>query len=156
MESGKEAYYGFKYLPLIIGAVLISFPVFNYISPEHATVNGEPVMLEFWLLLVILLCGCLLILIFLYFKDSYVMVEIGKQAIRIKDGKEELLVNWIDVESVHLLHFIFPPLYKLRIKGLDDYFLFTTGRSGFQIAGFTNDLSEAGELINKKKGEFGI
>lgn len=156
MDSSKEAYYGFKYLPLILGALLISFPVFNYISPENATVNGEAVQLEAWLLLVILLCGCLLILVFLYFKDSYVMVEIGKQAIRIKDGKEELLVNWIDVESVSLLHFFFPPLYKLRIRGYDNFFLFTTGRSGFQIAGFTKDLSEAGDLINKRKKELGI
>ncbi|AHM63175.1 hypothetical protein D770_24650 [Flammeovirgaceae bacterium 311] len=156
MESSKETYYGFKYLPLIIGALLISFPVLNYFNPESATVNGEAVKLDPWLSLIILLCGCLAILAFLYFKDSYVMVEIGKQAIRIKDGKEELLVNWIGVESVNLIYFIFPPLYKLRIKGYDDYFLFTTGRSGFHIAGFTKDFSEAGDLINKKKRELGF
>ena len=156
MESIKETYYGFKYLPLIIGVLLISFPVLNYFNPESTTVNGEAVQLDPWLSLIIVLCGCLAILVFLYFKESYVMVEIGNQAIRIKDGNEELLVNWIDVESVSLLYFIFPPLYKLRIKGYDDYFLFTTGRTGLQIAGFTKDMSEMGDLINKKKKELGI
>jgi hypothetical protein len=51
---------------------------------------------------------------------------------------------------------ILPPLYKLRLKNYEDYFLFNTTTSGAQFMIFTWDGSDMGTLIKQKKEELGI
>lgn len=156
MKSDKFAFVGLKYGLLILGTLFLIVPTMNYIDPELATFNGEHKQMDTFSFLLFILIGLIAVLVFLLFQDKYVMVELGNQSIKIRNGKEIIEVNWLDVESVVLLHFVFPPLYKLRIKGHADYFLFATQRSGLSIAGYTKDFSEMGSLIKKKKRELGI
>lgn len=141
---------------MLFGLLFLTIPTLNLVDPELATFNGEHKRMDPFSFLIFVLVGALGILVFLLFQSKFAMVELGNQSIKIRKGKEILEADWIDVESVVLLHFVFPPLYKLRIKGQDDYFLFATQRSGLSIAGYTKDFSEMGSLIKKKKRELGI
>jgi hypothetical protein len=156
MKSDKLAYRSLKYGLLLFGLLFIAIPTLNAIDPDLATFNGEHKEMDWFSFIIFILVGLLAILVFMMFQDKFAMVEMGNQKLKVSKGSEEIEVNWLDVESVDLLHFVFPPLYKLRIKGHEDYILFATSRSGLSVAGFTKDLSEMGNLINKKKREFGI
>jgi len=156
MKSDNFAFVGLKYGLLLFGLLFLTIPTLNLVDPELATFNGEHKRMDTFSFLLFMLIGTLATLVFMLFQSKFVMVELGNQSIKIRNGKEILEVNWLDVESVMLLHFVFPPLYKLRVKGHDGYFLFATQRSGLSIAGYTNDFSEMGNLIKKKKRELGI
>ncbi|MBX2901179.1 MAG: hypothetical protein KF775_16105 [Cyclobacteriaceae bacterium] len=88
--------------------------------------------------------------------NKLVIVELNNQNIKIIKGDNVIEVSWLDVETVKMLPTIFPPLYKLRLKNYEDYFLFNTTRWGAQFMVFTWDWSDMGELIKKKKNELGI
>lgn len=159
MSSSLRNYYGFKYLPLLLGLMFLFVSSLGLLNPDsiNYTVNGVPEQMDFWEALIFLLIGVLLILVYLYFKDSHVyIVAMNNQSIRLQQGSRELEISWLEVESVALLRATFPPLYKLRIREHDDYYLFNSGGSGFNIAGFTTDLSDMGDLISRKKRELGI
>lgn len=156
MESDKFAFVGLKYGLLLLGLLFLTIPTINLIDPELATFNGENKRMDTFSFLLFMLIGTLGILVFLLFQSKFVLVKLGNQSIEIRRGKERLAINWLDIESVVLLPFVFPPLYKLRIKGRDGYFLFATQRSGLSIAGYTRDFSDMGSLIKKKKRELGI
>ena len=53
-------------------------------------------------------------------------------------------------------YLVFPPLYSLKIKDLDETIWFTTEARFISINGFIIENSEMGELITKKKRELGI
>lgn len=156
MKSDKLAYGSLKYGLLFFGLLFIAIPALNVIDPELATFNGEHKAMDWFTFSIFILVGLLAILVFLIFQDKFAVVEIGNQKIKVNRGSEEIEVSWLEVESVDLLQFIFPPLYKLKIKGHEDYILFATDRSGLSVGGFTKDLSEMGGLVNKKKRELGI
>lgn len=80
----------------------------------------------------------------------------GNQSIVIKNGGWEENVNWLDVESLSLIQFVDPPLYRIKIKGIEKTFWFNTENHFVNAGGFTTDLSEMENLIQKKKREFGI
>jgi hypothetical protein len=156
MKSDRLAYGALKYGLLLFGLLFILIPTLNLIDPELATFNSEHKEMDWFSFIIFILIGLIAILAFMLFQDKFAIVEMGNQKIKVNRGSEEIEVNWLEVESIDLLQFIFPPLYKLRIKGHEGYILFATSRSGLSVAGFTKDLSEMGGLINKKKREFGI
>jgi hypothetical protein len=82
--------------------------------------------------------------------------SIGNQSIVIKNGEWEENVNWLDVESLSLIQFVYPPLYNIKIKGIEKTFWFNTDNHFVNAGGFTTDLSDMGDLIQKKKRELGI
>lgn len=62
----------------------------------------------------------------------------------------------MDVESLSLIQFVYPPLYRIKIKGSEDIHWFNTENQFINAGGFTSDTSEMGTLIKKKKRELGI
>ena len=98
--------------------------------------------------------GCFLI--FIAIKDKFVIVKLGGQNVTINNGENERIINWIEVESLSLLQFVYPPLYKLKVKGDNKVYWFNTESQFINVGGFTSDTSEMGALIKKKKRELGI
>ncbi len=156
MISDRTAFLSIKYGLLLFGLLFLVIPVLNLIDPELATFNGERNRMDTSSLVLFTGIGSFAIFVFFLFQNKFVMVELGGQIIKIRKGNKIIEANWLDVESVGLIQFIFPPLYKLRVKGYEEYFLFCTGRKGLYLAGYTKDLSEMGNLIQKKKRELGI
>jgi len=156
MESDKSVYYTFKYLPLVMGVFFGMVPLLAHLNPENSTFNGEPGPPDFWATISFVLIGLLFGLISILLIAKLVMVEMNNQNLKIKKGNKVIEVSWLDVDSVSMVPTVFPPLYKLRLKNYEDYFLFNTRRSGAQLMIFTWDWSDMGGLIKKKKSELGI
>lgn len=96
-------------------------------------------------------------IIFLLLKDKFVRVELRNDLIKITQRNKTIEMSWLDVESITMIQFVQPPLYRLKLKNVDGYLLFNTSSVAFMsINGFTKDFSEMAKLITKKKRELGI
>lgn len=62
----------------------------------------------------------------------------------------------MEVESLSLFQFFYPPLYKLKVKGDNKVYWFNTENKFIMASRLIKDLSEMGGLIQKKKRELGI
>jgi hypothetical protein len=156
MESNRTSYFAFKYGILIFGLLSIALPILMHIFPEKSTFNGEAGPPDLESTLICFIAGFAAILISRLIMDKLVIANLKNQTVKLKKGKDTIEVSWLEVESVNMIPFVFPPLYKLRIKGQENYFLFSTSRSGLNILGITFDWSDMGELIKKKKKELAI
>jgi len=106
-------------------------------------------------LFVYMLIGAICLALHIFFRDKFVMVELGNQKIKIEKGKDLIEVNWLDVESISQSRLSGLGLWTLRVKKIDGYFLFGTG-SSINIAGLILDTSEIADLIEKKKRDLKI
>lgn len=156
MESNKTYYYLFKYSFMVVSVVLILGAVVSWVSPELITVNGEPGTRDLLMTAIFGLLGMLAFLVFLLVRNKFVVVEMGNQTIKIKTNGQDKSISWLDVEEVKLIQFVYPPLYKLKVKNDESTIWFNTEPEFISISGFVRDTSEMGRLINKKKGELGI
>lgn len=156
MQSEKSAYYTYKYLPFVCGGFIILVTLLMHIFPESATVNGEPGPPDHFTTVIMVLIGIVLFLIPFLYIDKLVLVEVSNQCISIKKGDARVPIEWMSVASVELVPFLFPPLYKLKLKNYDGYFLFNTKQSGGHALFYVWDWSDMGEMIKKKKKELGI
>lgn len=95
-------------------------------------------------------------MLFLLVKDKFAIVKLGGQKITIQNKGQHKQVSWQDVEEVKQIGFIFPPLYKLKIRDLPESYWFNTEPTYLNASGFVTDLSDMGQLIKKKKKELGI
>lgn len=128
----------------------------GYLFPDSVTVNGEPSSFDIYDYVIIGGISVLAIILQLLFGPHFVNVKLGGQNVTILDYEPEEVINWMNVESISKFWFVFPPLYKLKIKGEQGYYLFTT-RPTYISAGFgTVDLSSMGNMIKRKKSELGI
>ena len=156
MHSDRSAYYTYKYVPFFGGALIILMLLLMHIFPENSTFNDEPGPPDLWSTVIFILIGLVLFLVPFLYIDKLVRVELGNQYINIKKGDNVVPIEWVNVEKVEMLPFFFPPLYKLKLRNYDGYFLFNTGQSGAYALFFIWDWSEMGSFIKKKKKEFGI
>src|SRR6218665_1413944 len=156
MESSKIYYYAFKYVLILVGAVLAMMSVISWIAPQKLIVNNQPGTQDITTTAVLGLLAILAILIFVLIKDRFAIVELGNQNIKIKTGTDIKTVSWLDVEKIDLIQFVYPPLYSLTIKDSNEAIWFNTLPQYFSINGFILDNSEMGDLIKKKKKELGI
>ncbi len=102
------------------------------------------------------LIGIVCFPIYIALKDKFVIVKLGGQNFTIKNEASEKKVNWMEMESFSLMQFIYPPLYKMKFKGDNKIYWFITENKFIRVSGFIKDLSEMGDLIQKKKRELGI
>lgn len=89
---------------------------------------------------------------FLYFRNKFVVVELGGQKVKILKDKETIETTWQNVESVERVTFSSPPIYTIRIKDTKGYFIFWN--SAINLLWF--DHSELGELISQNKRKLDI
>jgi hypothetical protein len=130
--------------------------ILSWFLPELFWVNGEKMEQSIVTTLVFGMIGIVLFLIFIAIKDKFVTVKLGGQTLTIKNGDGEKKINWMEVESLSLIQFVYPPLYKLKVKGDEKVYWFNTENEFIKASGFVKDLSDMGDLIQKKKRELGI
>lgn len=128
----------------------------SWFFPELFWVNGEKMEQSIVTTLVFGMIGIVSFLIFIAIKDKFVIVKLGGQNVTIKNGENERKINWMEVESLSLIQFVYPPLYKLKVKGDEKVYWFNTENEFIKASGFVKDLSDMGDLIQKKKRELGI
>jgi hypothetical protein len=156
MESNKTYHYLFKYSFVGISVVLILGAVVSWVSPESITVNGEPGKRDLLMTTIFALLAILALLLFLLVRKKFAIVELGNQTIKIKTNGQDKPISWLEVEEIKLIQFVYPPLYKIKVKNDESTIWFNTEPEFISISGFVRDTSEMGRLINKKKRELGI
>jgi hypothetical protein len=103
-------------------------------------------------IIVRLIVGLFHLAAFLYFRNKFVVVELGGQTVRILRGKETIETTWLNVESVSMLILSGPPIYTIRIKDIKGYFIFWNSAMNL----FWVDHSELGTLISQKKKQLDL
>jgi hypothetical protein len=104
----------------------------------------------------IFLClGSILIVIFFYLNSSMRRVAIGKNKIVVIEGKKNMRVEWPEVKSIKLVPIF--NLYKLRLKTRRNPIYFFPSKNiepAYDL--LAQDTSKMGEIVSKRKKEFGI
>ncbi|SIS76559.1 hypothetical protein SAMN05421761_10468 [Belliella pelovolcani] len=156
MESNNLFHYFLKYLFLGLGIILSITSILSWFFPELFWINGEKMEQNIVTTLFFGKIGIICFPLFIAIKDKFVIVKLGGQNVTIKNGENERKINWMEVESLSLIQFVYPPLYKLKVKGDEKVYWFNTENEFIKASGFVKDLSDMGDLIQKKKRELGI
>jgi hypothetical protein len=156
MESNKLYHHFLKYLFLGLGIIMLIMCILSWFFPELFWVNGEKMEQSIVTTLIFGMIGLVCFPIFIVIKDKFVIVKFGGQNVTIKNGDNERKINWMEVESLSHIQFVYPPLYKLKVKGDNKVYWFNTENQFINTGGFISDTSEMGDLIKKKKRELGV
>jgi len=104
----------------------------------------------------IFLClGSILIVIFFYLRGNMKRVAVGKNRIVVIEGKKNLRVEWPEVKSINLVPIFH--LYKLKLKSRRSPIYFFPSKNiepAYDLLAM--DTSKMGEIVSKRKKEFGI
>lgn len=110
---------------------------------------------NFFIALVFITLGLVFFYVFLVVNDKVKRVAIGKNKIVIIEGDRNLRFSWPDVKSLKIIPFF--NLYKLRLKGKKNPIYFFPARNIDPAFGLiAKDTSKMGDIVQKKKKEFGI
>jgi hypothetical protein len=156
MKSNSTYTFLLKHIFLIPAVLSISIGLKGYLVENSVEVNGELTSLDIYDLAIALCIGLLFLLFWMMIKDHVVAVKLGGQNITIYDGEETITVNWFDVDRLSHLVLIQLPVYKLKIKNEEGYYLFVTQPFSINFGFGTIDLSDMGREIKKKKRELNI
>ncbi|MEQ9287312.1 MAG: hypothetical protein RIG77_10415 [Cyclobacteriaceae bacterium] len=145
-----------KHSFLIVAILSMIVGLNSFIKEDIIVVNDELTKFDLFDLFIAMATSVLMIIFWLLIKDKVIVVKLGGQNITICENGEEEQINWLDIESLSQLIFIQPPLYKLRIKEREGYYLFVTQPFSISFGFGTYDMSEMGSIIKKKKRQLGI
>jgi hypothetical protein len=110
---------------------------------------------NFFISLVFITLGLIFFYIFLLVNDKVKRVAIGKNKIVIIDGDKNSRFSWPEVKSLKIIPFF--NLYKLKLRGKKNCIYFFPARNIDPAFGLlAKDTSRMGEIVSKKKKEFGI
>jgi hypothetical protein len=148
IEASPTKFYLAKYLFLafaliqwvVMGALLFRFDF----SPKN-----------FFVSLIFFTLGLLFLLTFLIVSEKIKRVAVGKNKIVIMDGDKNMRFEWPEVKSLRIVPFL--NLYRLKIKGKKGNIYFFPSRNIDPAFGLlSRDTSKMGEIVEKKKKDFGI
>jgi hypothetical protein len=104
----------------------------------------------------IFLClGSILIVIFFYLNVSMRRVAVGKRKIVVIEGTKNVRIDWPEVKSIKLIPVF--NLYKLKLKSRKNPIYFFPSKNiepAYDL--LAQDTSKMGEIVSKRKKEFGI
>lgn len=104
----------------------------------------------------IFLCmGSIMMVIFFYLQSSMRRVAIGKNKIVVIEGRKNVRIEWPEVKSISLVPIF--NLYKLKIKNRKNPIYFFPSRNiepAYDL--LARDTSKMGEIVSRRKKEYGI
>jgi len=156
MRSSNLSYYTFRYGLKIASICFLLAPLFGYLFPEHSKFNGKNGPPDVGFTVFFVLIALFLFLMGELISRKLVRIEVDNNFLKILQHDSIKEVRWDQVEKISRYYFVYPPLYQLKIKGSEEQYLFTTGNSYLQVAGFVRDLSAMGKFITRKKKDFGF
>ncbi len=110
---------------------------------------------NFFVSLIFVTFGLVFFYLFLIVNDKVKRVAIGKNKIVIIEGDKNLRFSWPDVKSLKIIPFF--NLYKLKLRGKKSPIYFFPARNIDPAFGLmAKDTSKMGDIVEKKKKEFGI
>jgi hypothetical protein len=138
----KYFFLAFAIIQWTVGGVIL----FNY------EINAK----NFFGSLIFFMLGLVFLFLFLVISDKIRRVAVGKNKIVILEGHRNTRFEWPEVKSLRIVPFL--NLYKLKIKGKKGTIYFFPSRNIDPAFGglIAKDTSKMGEIVEKRKKEFGI
>jgi hypothetical protein len=99
--------------------------------------------------------GSILMVIFFYLNGSMRRVAVSKNRIVVIEGGKNLRIDWPEVKSIKLVPIF--NLYSLKLKSRRSPIYFFPSRNiepAYDL--LATDTSKMGEIVSKRKKEFGI
>jgi hypothetical protein len=110
---------------------------------------------NFLISLIFIMLGLTFFYIFLIVNDKVKRVAIGKNKIVIIESDRNSRFSWPEVKSLKIIPFF--NLYKLKLRGKRNPIYFFPAKNIDPAFGLmAKDTSRMGEIVEKKKEEFGI
>lgn len=110
---------------------------------------------NFFISLIFITLGLVFFYIFLLVNDKVKRVAIGKNKIVIIEGDKNSRFSWPEVKSLKIIPFF--NLYELKLRGKRNPIYFFPAKNIDPAFGLlAKDTSRMGEIVAKKKKEFGI
>jgi hypothetical protein len=148
VEASPVKFYFAKYFFLAFAIIQWSVGgliLFNY------EINAK----NFFGSLIFFTLGLVFLFLFLVISDKIRRVAVGKNKIVILEGHRNTRFEWPEVKSLRIVPFL--NLYKLKIKGKKGTIYFFPSRNIDPTFGLiAKDTSKMGEIVEKRKKEFGI
>ena len=148
VEANPVKFYFAKYFFLAFGLLqwLVSATIFiNY--PFSAK--------NFLASLVFFTIGLVFIFLFSIVNDKIRRVAVGKNKIVVMEGDRNIRFEWPDVKSLKIVPFF--NVYKLKIRGKKGtIYFFPSDNIDPAFGLISKDISRMGEVVDKRKKEFGI
>jgi len=110
---------------------------------------------NFFISLIFTTLGLVFFYIFLLVNDKVKRVAVGKNKIVIIEGDKNSRFSWPEVKSLKIIPFF--NLYELKLRGKRNSIYFFPAKNIDPAFGLlAKDTSRMGEIVAKKKKEFGI
>lgn len=148
VEANPVKFYFAKYFFLAFGFLqwLVSITIFA--SYPFGAKN-------FLASLVFFTIGLIFIFLFSVINDKIRRVAVGKNKIVVMEGDRNTRFEWPEVKSLKIVPFF--NVYKLKIKGKKGTIYFFPSHNIDPAFGLiSKDVSRMGEVVDKRKKEFGI
>jgi hypothetical protein len=147
-QASPVKFYFAKYFFLGFGLLQLTVAAILFLRFENTPKNTSASF--------IFLCiGSVLLVIFFYLKSSMRRVAIGKNRIVVIEGRKNLRVEWPEVKSIKLVPVFH--LYKLQLKNKRNPIYFFPSKNiepAYDL--LAKDTTKMGEIVSKRKKEFGI
>ncbi len=156
MESNRIYTYIFKYTFLGLALITISLGSWSYFNPNVMTINGETRQLNETELLISMAVGLIFLVIYALLRSKFALVDLGDNMVRINNFQENIEAKWTEVELIKRIPGVKPPLYRVKLKDREKFYLFTTQPKFIKIGSSFVDTSDMGNRISKMKRELEI
>ena len=148
VEANPAKFYFAKYFFLAFGLLQWLLSTTLLFQLEFSAKN-------FFIALVFFTIGSLFLVAFIFVNDRVKRVAVGKNKIVVIEGDRNIRFEWPEIKSLKIIPIF--NLYKLKIKGKRGNIYFFPSRNIDPAFGLlSKDTSRMGEIVDKRKKEFGI
>ena len=148
IEASPVKFYLAKFFFLVFASIQWLVAAILLIQFQFSSKN-------FFISLVFITIGLIFFFFFLVVNEKVKRVAIGKNKIVIIEGDKNSRFSWPEVKSLKIIPFF--KLYKLKLRGKKNPIYFFPARNIDPAFGLmARDTSKMGNIVEKKKKEFGI
>ena len=133
----------------------LAFAVIQWLVAAALVIRFGFTSKSFFISLIFFTLGLIFFYLFLIVNDKVKRVAIGKNKIVIIEGDRNSRFSWPEVKSLKIIPFF--NLYRLKLKGKRNPVYFFPAKNIDPAFGLmAKDTSRMGDIVQKKKKEFGI
>ncbi|RAV99778.1 hypothetical protein [Pseudochryseolinea flava] len=148
IEANPTKFYVAKYFFLVFACI-------QWIVGGTLLINQPFGARNFFTSLIFLTFGLIFLYLYAIISDKIRRVAVGKNKIIIIEGQRNVRFNWPEVKSLKIIPYL--NLYRLKIRGKKGSIYFFPSTNIDPAFGLiAKDTSKMGDIVAKRKKEFGI
>jgi len=147
IEASPIKFYFAKYFFLVFAFV-------QWIAGGLILLNQNFNARIFFAVLFFVTLGILFVYLFSWISDRIRRVAVGKNKIVVIEGTRNVRFDWPEVKSLRIVPIL--NLYKLKIRGKKAIYFFPSQNIDPAFGIISKDTSRMGDIVEKRKKEFGF